>query len=174
MNLCIAGVVRIDWLVDSKLAALRKPWAKNILAVITQLGSGFFWAAAYSCTFIFGPEPLRQLLAAIIGAELAVLVIIIALRYLTLRERPRPAHNVRLWDPWNRYSFPSHHSARVIMLTVLLGARYGTILAIMLPAALLIGFTRLYLQKHFLSDVLAGAAVGGLVGSAILCLNAWG
>jgi len=173
VNRCIAGIVRIDWLVESELASLRKPWANTILEVVTQLGCGPFWAAAYCGIFIFGPEALRQLLAAVIGAELAMLAMIIVLRYLTRRERPRPDHSGRLWDPWNRYSFPSHHSARMIVLSVVFGARYGGALAIMLPAAVLIGFTRLYLQKHFLSDVLAGATVGGLVGTATLCLNAW-
>ena len=173
MNHCIAGIVRIDWLVDSKLAALSKPWVKTILAIITQLGCGPFWAAVYCCTFIFGPGALKQLLTAVIGAELAMLAMIIALRYLTRRERPQPDHSSRPWDPWNRYSFPSHHSARMIMLSVVFGARYGGALAIMLPAAVLIGFTRLYLQKHFLSDVLAGAAIGGLVSTALLCRNAW-
>jgi membrane-associated phospholipid phosphatase len=36
----------------------------------------------------------------------------------------------------------------------------------------LIGFSRLYLEKHYPSDVLAGAAVGGLVAAAVLYLNA--
>jgi undecaprenyl-diphosphatase len=60
----------------------------------------------------------------------------------------------------------------MIMLSVVFGAHYRASLAGMLPAAVLIGFSRLYLEKHFLSDVVAGAAVGGLVAAAALGLKA--
>ena len=172
MNIRIAGIIKFDRLVNGKLAGFGKPGLKTILAIITQLGSGPFWGAAYGCIFIFGPKALRLMLPAVIEAELVTLVIIITLRYLTRRQRPRPERGGGPLAPWNRYSFPSHHSARMIMLSVVFGARHGGSLAGMFPAAVLIGLSRLYLGKHFLSDVLAGAAVGGLVAAAALCLNA--
>lgn len=172
MSMSIAGIITLDGKVNSKLAGFHKPWLKAILAIITLLGSGPFWAAVYACIFIFGPGALRPLLTPVIEAELATLVIILFLRYLTRRQRPRADRGGRPLDPWNRYSFPSHHAARMIMLSVIFGAHYRGSLAGMLPAAVLIGFSRLYLEKHYLSDVLAGAAVGGLVGAAALCLNA--
>jgi undecaprenyl-diphosphatase len=170
--MCIAGIITLDGKLNNSLAGLRKPWLTTIMAIITRLGSGPFWAAAYVCIFIFGPGALRPLLTTVIEAELATLVIILFLRYLTRRQRPRPDRGGRLLDPWNHYSFPSHHSARMIMLSVIFGAHYGGSLVGMLPAAVLICFSRLYLEKHYLSDVLAGAALGGLVGAAALCLNA--
>ena len=172
MSVGITGIINLDWLLNSKLAAFRKPWLTTILAILTQLGSGSFWAAAYACIFIFGPRAMRPVLPTVIEAELAMFVIILTLRYLTRRQRPRPDRGGRPLDPWNRYSFPSHHSARMIMLSVVFGAHYRGSLEGMLPAALLIGFSRLYLEKHFLSDVLAGATVGGLVAAASLTLNA--
>jgi undecaprenyl-diphosphatase len=167
-----AGIITLDGKLNSKLADFRKPWLTTILTLITQLGSGPFWIAVYTCIFVFGPRALRPLLTAAIEAELATLVMILALRYLTRRQRPRPDRGGRLLAPWNRYSFPSHHCARMITLTVVFGAHYRGSLAVMLPAAVLIGFSRLYLEKHYLSDVLAGAAVGGLVAAAVLRLNA--
>jgi undecaprenyl-diphosphatase len=167
----IAGLIALDGKINSKLAGFQRPWLKTILTIITQLGSGAFWATAYACIFIFGPAALRPLLTVVIEAELATLVIILFLRYLTRRQRPRPDRGGRLLDPWNHYSFPSHHCARMVMLSVVFGAHYRGSLAGMLPAAMLIGFSRLYLEKHYLSDVLAGAAVGGLVAAAVLCLN---
>jgi undecaprenyl-diphosphatase len=168
----IAGIRALDGKLNSKLASLRKPWLTTIMSIITQLGSGPFWTAVYTYIFACGLRALRPLLPAVIEAELATLVIIITLRYLIRRLRPRPDRGDRALDPWNRYSFPSHHSARMIMLSVLFGAYYRGSLAGMLPAAVLIMFSRLYLEKHYLSDVLAGAAIGGLVATAALCLNA--
>ena len=172
MSMRIVGIITLDEKLISKLAGFRKPWLTTIMAIITQLGSGSFWAVAYTCIFIFGPRALRPLLSSVIEAELATLVIILTLRYLTRRQRPRPDRGGRPLDPWNHYSFPSHHSARMIMLSVVFGAHCRGSLAGMLPAAVLIGFSRLVLEKHFLSDVLAGAVVGGLVAAAALCLNA--
>jgi undecaprenyl-diphosphatase len=167
-----AGITRLDGKLNSRLAGFRKPWLIAVLIVITLLGSGPVWAAVYTCIFVFGPRALRPMLVALIEAELVTLVMILALRYLTRRQRPRPDCGGRALDPWNRYSFPSHHSARMIMLSVVFGAYYVGSLAVMFPAAVLIGFSRLYLEKHYLSDVLAGAAIGGLVAAAVLGLNA--
>ncbi|HLA28817.1 MAG TPA: phosphatase PAP2 family protein [Syntrophales bacterium] len=171
MSMRIAGIITLDRKLNSKLAVFRKPWLMTIMAVITQLGSGPFWVVAYTCIFAFAPMALMPLLIAAIEAELATLVIILTLRYLIRRERPHPGLGDRPLDPWNRYSFPSHHSARMIMLSVVCGAHYQASLAVMLPVAGLIGFSRLYLEKHYLSDVLTGAAVGGLVAAAALYLN---
>jgi undecaprenyl-diphosphatase len=172
VSMRIAGIIALDGKLNSKLAGFREPWLTTIMTIITQLGSGPFWAAVYACIVVFGPRALRPLLPAVIEAELATLIIIITLRYLIRRQRPRPDRGGRALDPWNRYSFPSHHSARMIMLSVLFGAYYRGSLAGMLPAAVLIMLSRLYLEKHFLSDVLAGAAIGGLVAAAALWLNA--
>lgn len=167
----IAGIITLDGKLINKLAGFRKPWLTTIMAIITQVGSGTFWAAAYTYVFVFGPKALRPLLPIVIEAELATLVIILTLRYLIRRQRPRPDRGSRPLDPWNRYSFTSHHSARMTMLSVVFGAHYRGSLVGMLPAAVLIGFSRLYLEKHYPSDVLAGAAVGGLVAAAALYLN---
>ena len=168
MTLRIAEISKLDRLVNSKLAGFRIPWLQTILAIVSQLGSGPFWVAAYGLIFLYGPRALTLQLLVVIEAELAILAIVITLRYLTRRQRPSPDQRCRSLDPWNRYSFPSHHSARMIMLSVVCGAHYRGFLTGMLPAAVLIGFSRLYLEKHFLSDVLAGAAVGGLVATAVL------
>jgi membrane-associated phospholipid phosphatase len=47
----------------------------------------------------------------------------------------------------------------MIMLSIVFGAHYRGSLAGMLAAAVLVGFSRLVLEKHYLSDVLAGAPV---------------
>jgi undecaprenyl-diphosphatase len=88
-----------------------------------------------------------------------------ALKYLLQRERP--FHSMKHATDW---SFPSGHSLRGFVMYGLLayllvlvlprrGARLTAVAAAVLVVGL-IGFSRIYLGKHYLSDVLAGFAFG--------------
>ena len=89
--------------------------------------------------------------------------------------RPRPL--AAIWQPTD-FSFPSGHASIAIafygylayIIIKSFNQRYQwllTILAILLMV--LIGFSRLYLGVHYLSDVL----IGYLVGAAALILGVW-
>ncbi len=90
-------------------------------------------------------------------------------------QRPRPVLEAPLVH-LSSYSFPSGHTASVTLLYGFLcaycwrhtSARLGA-LALALPMVLLVGFSRLYLGAHYLSDVL-GALFEGLAWLA-LCLT---
>jgi membrane-associated phospholipid phosphatase len=65
-------------------------------------------------------------------------------------------------------SFPSGHTATAFALaTVLfLCLRKRDLQWVLLPAAFMVGYSRIYLAQHFLGDVIAGAAVG--IGCGVL------
>jgi undecaprenyl-diphosphatase len=95
-----------------------------------------------------------------------------ALKLLFHRQRPEYAY-VHL----DTYSFPSGHATGataiygvVIYLLVRNGARSARVLAAVAFAALipLIAFSRLYLEAHYLSDVLAGCSLGAAWACATL------
>jgi membrane-associated phospholipid phosphatase len=79
------------------------------------------------------------------------------------------------------YSFPSGHAAvstaTFTTIAFLLGRRYRSLRARLLialgatVAIVLVGFSRLYLGAHYLSDVLGGISVG--FAWAMLCLIAY-
>jgi undecaprenyl-diphosphatase len=152
-------IIAMDMRMVHALASLQRPWLIRPMRCVTLLGSSSFCVPAYIFCLVLGWGSLGHLVIAIIVAECVILPVIVSLRYLSRRERPAP-HAVRLWEPWNRYSFPSHHAARSWMLVLLVSASYPGILPVMLLMALLVTFSRLYLQKHFLSDVLVGIGVG--------------
>jgi len=56
------------------------------------------------------------------------------------------------------------------MLTFLIGNHYRESFPFILSVAIVIGFSRIFLEKHYVSDVLAGAAVGGLAALVSLSL----
>lgn len=93
--------------------------------------------------------------------------------------RPRPE---LAYVHLDSYSFPSGHaagSAAVYALVLYLLARHATVrwqlLAATAYVALVatIGFSRLYLEVHYLSDVLAGLSLGAAWASGCLLLYEW-
>lgn len=69
------------------------------------------------------------------------------------------------------FSFPSSHAANMFCASVLLAAwlpAWGDILYLW---AALVGFSRIYLKKHYLLDVLIGALIGVLYARLLLAVT---
>jgi len=63
-------------------------------------------------------------------------------------------------------SFPAGHAATAFAGATLLGLLFPRLAPLLLVLASMIGFSRIYDGVHYPSDVLAGAAVGALIGAA--------
>jgi undecaprenyl-diphosphatase len=68
--------------------------------------------------------------------------------------------------PPDKYSFPSGHSITAFAVAVSLSLFYPFLMPILLTLAFLIAASRIILGMHFLSDVLAGSALGVSLGFA--------
>ena len=64
------------------------------------------------------------------------------------------------------WSFPSNHAANAAALVAALGVGIPRSLWLCVPAAALVGLSRVYLGMHYPSDVLAGYVVGAACGLA--------
>ncbi|MEI6125735.1 MAG: phosphatase PAP2 family protein [Pseudomonadota bacterium] len=168
----VGRIIALDRAINRSLARLRTPLTVQGAKLVSLLGSGPLWAAAYTLLVLACKDPFRPLIHAVLTGELIQLSITIPLRYLTRRERPQPDHAGRLFADWNRYSFPSLHTSRVCLLAIAAGSYWhGAAPYLPAGAVIIIGFSRLLLEKHYLSDVLAGAALGAFAGATALWLN---
>lgn len=91
-------------------------------------------------------------------------------------QRLRPSHDPHLLEKVHvvndyrggQYGFYSSHAANTmaiaIFLILLLKNRYRWIAAVMIPWALFMAYTRLYLGVHYPGDLLAGMVAGGVTG----------
>lgn len=136
------------------------PWLRAILGVATHLGTGLVWVPLYALFLIIDRNHLSQLVSTLVLAEVTGLLFIILLRYGTKREGPASRCKAFPLAPWNRYSFPSHHAMRSFVIAVAVGMDSPWLLPFLLFSASVVGFSRIYLSKHYLSDVLVGALLG--------------
>ena len=84
-------------------------------------------------------------------------------------EKPTPAPDMKS----DGASMPSSHAANCFAATLILFIYYRRSIWFMLPAATLVGFSRIYNGSHYPSDVLVGAILGaGCAAAAVWTLDA--
>lgn len=85
------------------------------------------------------------------------------LKVAVQRERP---------DGSDRHSFPSGHASHAFTLAAVSQHHYGWKLGVpMYAAAAVVSYSRLVRDKHYLSDVVAGATLGFVVGRTVVRMN---
>jgi len=100
-------------------------------------------------------------------------VIAIGLTYLfkSVVARPRPEGGL---IPETGFSFPSGHAATAFSVIPAFGRRFSRMKWLWAGFACFVGFTRLYVGVHYLSDVIFGGLLGYLAGLAITLVGIWG
>jgi membrane-associated phospholipid phosphatase len=159
------GVIGLDRTVYTWLQQHRSALGDRLLVGVTELGDAKVAlpvaAVALALFAMLGRWRDALFLAAALGGAVAFVA---GLKRVIHRARP-----VDIYDGVAEYSFPSGHAAMSIVLfgflAFLLAVRAAPgwrriIYSAAIVLVLLIGFSRVYLGAHWLSDVLAGLAFG--------------
>jgi undecaprenyl-diphosphatase len=140
----------------------------------TRAGDGWLWSL---CGVALLASHDADRYAAVVAALLAVAMGIVVFRMLKRAVgRKRPCvHEPHCWAtllPPDQFSFPSGHSITAFAVAVSLGYFYPPLLAGLLFCAASVAASRILLGLHFLTDVLAGSALGVALGySAALLIR---
>lgn len=135
-----------------------------VVIVLTQLGGAVFVAGATSIAVLWLLLMRRRLQAVFLAGSVAGAAILnIFLKALFQRERP-----LEQLIAVEGYSFPSGHAMSSMALALALviicwrTKMRWVIVALAAVYVLVVGFSRVYLNVHYVSDVLAGWAFSGL------------
>jgi undecaprenyl-diphosphatase len=156
---------------SARISFAERPAAlRSIGALLAHSGDSWFWGAGLAAVWALGDADQKQWAIRLLIGIFSTALIVIALKFLVRRQRPEGEWGsiYRRTDP---HSFPSGHAARATMLTgLVIGLGPAWLVPIMLVWAPLVTLSRVAMDLHYLSDALAGAVLGVLVGFAALLL----
>ncbi|MCV7377246.1 phosphatidic acid phosphatase [Mycobacterium alsense] len=177
------GISGIDRPVAGWLAAHRDLWLTTALRAVTIGGDPRFLAAlAFPISLVAGWRcrswrPVALALTA--GAGIALMLF--TAKALVGRERPPLPYAAVAADG---YSFPSGHAtgtAAILVVAAWMVTRWlvspwvGRVIvwSVAIGSALVIGYSRIYLGVHYVSDVLAGWLLGLAWAGVVMLVGSW-
>ena len=161
----INGVAGWSSLLDRLMVELAKPG--NLLFPVLVGAAYWAWVTWREC--VIGGAMLAGVISATdaLGTQLKGLV-----------QRPRPCLTLadvhQLLGCGGAYSFPSNHAANTASAAAFFHILYPRTGWISWPLVAAIGISRVYIGAHYLTDVVGGWIVGGLIGASVAwCLRRW-
>lgn len=115
--------------------------------------------------YAIGDEKEGQTAKLAMTGVLLTMTTVFSLKSIVGRERP--ADHYEKWDS----SFPSGHTAFAFSTSIIYGDSYPRLMIPLLIYSSMVGFSRIYLNDHYPTDVLAGMAVGTGIGYAVIKLK---
>ena len=132
-----------------------------LFQIISLFGTPFFYLPATAYLFKIAPRLAINLIFILISTE----VICAAIKFIYPKERPVPMPKKTLFQKYLAGSFPSVHTARITAFSAAIAMFYGNVIFILIASltVICVGYSRIYLKKHYLMDVIAGFLIGAVI-----------
>jgi undecaprenyl-diphosphatase len=162
-------VLAWDERITRRLRIAERPGLTRLLAMaLAHSGDSWVWGALLLPVAFFGSRFYALRAWVMLAAIFATALLVLAVKFSVRRQRPEGEWG-QIYRKTDPHSFPSGHAARAALLATLavgLGPAWlGALLAIWAP---LVSLARVAMGVHYLIDVLAGAALGVVIGGVIL------
>lgn len=150
----LAPIDSLDRAVQREVQAGRRPALEWPMRQATSIGKPLILAGTFAAIAFLDPaRGPRTVLVTALALAPANLVVE-GLKRLTFRARPDGEHKR------SNASFPSSHAANALAVAAVLGRRWRRGAPLFYAGAATVAFSRMYLNRHYLSDVVVGAAIG--------------
>ena len=142
---------------------------RMLFQTVSLFGTPFFYIPMTAYFLKTNPNLAIKLILAIVSTE----IICGAIKYLYPKKRPIPMPSETLVQKYFAGSFPSVHTARItaFSVAVILSANGITAILIGLFAMAGVGYSRIYLKKHYFIDVMAGFGIGAVLSVAAFMIQ---
>jgi len=165
-------LLELDARVSARMRVAERPGVLRALAaVLAHSGDSWFWWAGLAVLWWRGNSFWRPWALTILLSIIALAVIVLVVKFSIRRRRPEGEWGAfyRSTDP---HSFPSGHAVRATLIAVLVIGLGPWWLAILLCLWMpLVSLARVAMGVHYLSDVVAGAVMGGIAGVVVLLVR---
>lgn len=147
-------------------------WIRLWMICATRGGDGWLWYAMLGVVWLFGGEAGPRAITSCVSAVAIGIAVFLALKRTIRRRRPcqMEPHVWCTLAPPDQFSFPSGHTITAFSVAVPLSGYYPDAAIGLYFVASSIAVSRVLLGMHFVSDVLAGAAIGSLLGCSCAAL----
>lgn len=171
-------LVRLDYAVHDRRVDLHYPHAYDAMYYLVMIGQrGLALAPALVAAALLARRVRSWRPVVVLGLAVLALNLLVGAGKL-YTERPKPADGSAAVFVPGGIIFPSGHAANVVLTWGLLAyllVQYGPVrrvapgMALTALAALIVGVASVYLDTHWVSDILAG----WLAGTAVLVATVW-
>lgn len=158
-------IVQLDHAVRDAVQAGRVPALESTMRSATGVGRPTIALGALLAIAIFGGPTGVPMARAALAVLVPVNLTVEGLKWSVGRTRPDGDRNRK------NSSFPSSHAANAAVFAWLFARRWPRGTIVFACVAAVIAFSRMYLDRHYLSDVVAGILIG--LGLALAVMRAW-
>ena len=158
--------MQFDWMIlDGIQNIFKSDFLDMVMPNLTALGEyGIIWIL-FGIALLISKKYRKYGVLVLVGLLLGLIIGNGILKNTIMRDRPCWIHtDVKLLIPIPKdYSFPSGHTQSAVIAATLITLANKKFGFVVIPLALLLAFSRLYLYVHFPTDIIGGAIVGLLI-----------
>lgn len=144
----------------------------KLVAFLAHSGDSWFWLLGLGIVWLLS-NAWRGFSAFLIVDILLLAALVMSIKFLVRRSRP-PGEWGSIYRNTDPHSFPSGHAARAVMIATVVAANAPLWVAVCVMIwAVLVSLSRIFTGMHYVSDVLAGMALGLLSAGVFLAARDW-